>query len=134
MSAWYTVKFSVLPFPSAGDLGRSEASVFAFGKDTALSPYRAVCYFRILLESNYVVVLNRGNAFARPGSIIWNCWKRRNNFALGSFLRDVKFAYIIYLGKASNTSACNSDFSQPPLVTPPPIPAPDTEAVSGVVG
>lgn len=38
MLAWYTVKFGVLPFPLAGDLGRSEASVSAFRKDTLLPP------------------------------------------------------------------------------------------------
>lgn len=58
------------------------------------------CNIRIFLESYYSVVLNRGNAFARPGSIIWNCWKRRNNSALGSSCREVKFAYITHLGKS----------------------------------
>lgn len=63
------------------------------------------CYIRIFLESYYLVVLNRGKAFARPGSIIWNCWKRRNNFALGNSCREVEFANIIHLGKSSNMSA-----------------------------
>ena len=63
------------------------------------------CYIRIFLESYNSVILNRGNAFARPGSIIWNCWKKRNNFALGSSCREVEFAYIIHLGNFSNMPA-----------------------------